>query len=243
VKAQTIEAEIFVRDNNDDNVYFTAAINEGIKEYLGRSCKYILMLNQDMYLEHTALEKMIEFMDSHPRCGIGAPLQLHNQNPGYVIFGGGCETFPMGKHEHGDLKEFAEDKEIPWANGACMILRRQMIHDIGLLDENYLLIGSDSDYCFTARSRGWQVWRITEAKGIHEQGASASLRDPNIELMKIKDMIHFGRKWLTGEMYRDLAYDAGILNPETVSTVMSKLQQTKIELERSSNHAVSLNCT
>lgn len=200
----------------------------------------MLMLNQDMYLEHTAVEKMIAFMDFHPRCGIGAPLQLHSGNPGYVICAGGCEAFPMGKHEHGDLKEFTENKEIPWANGACMILRKEMIQEIGLLDENYLLIGSDSDYCFTARSRGWQVWRIAKAKGIHEQGASGRLGDLNIELMKIKDMLYFGRKWLTGEMYRDLAPEAATLTPGKICTIMSKLQETKQELERSLDHALSI---
>lgn len=84
IKSQTVPVEIFVRDNNDDNVYFTAAVNEGIKRYLGEDCKYILMLNQDMYLEPTAVEEMVTFMDSHPKCGIGAPLQLHSQNP--VLF-------------------------------------------------------------------------------------------------------------------------------------------------------------
>ena len=238
--AQTVAVEIFVRDNNEDNVYFTSAINEGIKEYLGRSCKYMLVLNQDMYLERTAVEKMIEFMDTHPRCGIGAPLQLHSGNPDYVIFAGGCDAFPMGTHEHGELKEFTENKEIPWANGACMILRKEMIQEIGLLDKNCLLIGSDSDYCFTARSRGWQVWRIAEAKGIHEHGTSGKLCDPNIELMKIKDMIYFGQKWLTAEIFRDLAHEAATLTPEKICTVMSELRAAKIELERSLDQVPSM---
>ena len=160
LEAQTVSVDIFIRNNDEDNVYFTSAINEGIKQYLGRPCKYMLVLNQDMYLEHNAVEQMTEFMDSHPRCGIGAPLQLHSSNPAYVVFAGGCQAFPMGKHAYGDLKEFTKDQQILWANGACMILRKEMIQEIGLLDKNFLLIGSDSDYSFTARLRGWQVWRI-----------------------------------------------------------------------------------
>ncbi|OHB77999.1 MAG: hypothetical protein A2Z25_11460 [Planctomycetes bacterium RBG_16_55_9] len=237
LEAQTVPVEVFVRNNDKDNVYFTAAINEGIRKYLGRPCPYILVLNQDMYLESAAVEKMTELMDSHPRCGIGAGLQLHSGNPGYVIFAGGLEAFPAGKHEHGDLKEFTEDEQIPWANGACMILRKEMIQEIGLFDENYVLICSDSDYCYTARSRGWQVWRIAGAKGIHEHGASGRVCDPDIELLKIKDMIHFGRKWLTGEMYRDLSHEGARLTPEGISSVMSELRQARINLERSFDHA------
>jgi len=239
--AQTVEVELFVRDNDQDNVYFTAAINEGIREYLEHPCQYILILNQDMYLECNAVERMVEFMNSHPRCGIGAPLQLHSRDPNFVVFAGGCEAFPMGKHEYGDLREFAEDKQIPWANGACMILRKEMIQEIGLLDENLLFIGSDSDYCFTARSRGWQIWRIAGARGIHDQGASGRLCSPNIEQIKIRDMIYFARKWLTGEIYRELSLEGATLTPEKTSTLMSELQQTQIELEGSLHHTPLMN--
>jgi GT2 family glycosyltransferase len=237
LEAQTVPTEVFVRDNNKDNVYFTAAINEGIRKYLGRPRPYILVLNQDMYLEPTAVEKMIAFMDSHPRCGIGAPLQLHSGNPAYVIFAGGLESFPAGKHQHGDLKEFTEDQQIAWANGACLILRKEMIQEIGLLDENYVLICSDSDYCFTARSRGWEVWRIAGAKGIHEHGTSGKICDPDIELLKIKDMIHFSRKWLTGEVYRELSHEGGTLTSERIDDIMSELRQTRTNLECSFDHA------
>jgi len=231
LEGQTIPVEIFVRDNSDDNIYFTAAVNEGIRKYLDAPCEYMLVLNQDMYLESTATQEMLAFMDSHPHCGIGAPLQLHGANPGYVIFAGGCEAFPAGQHRHGPLEEFAADEQIPWANGACMILRKEMIREIGLLDENFLLIGSDSDYSFAARSRGWQIWRTAGARGIHEQGASASIGDRNIELLKIKDMIHFGRKWLTGELYRDLSHEGARLTLERTSAIMSQLRQTRAELE------------
>ncbi len=243
LEAQTAEVEVFVRDNSTDNVYYTAAINEGIRKYLSQPCKYILVLNQDMYLEPAAVEEMAAFMDTHPDCGIGAPLQLYGQNPDYVIFAGGHETFPMGKHQHGQLREFMQDQQILWANGACMILRKDMIQEIGLLDENYVFIGSDSDYSFTARLRGWQVWRIAGARGIHEHGASGKLCDPNIELLKIRDMIYFGRKWLTGDVYRELSHEGAKLTPEIIAGIMGELRRTKVELERACGEVVATGCT
>jgi len=231
LKNQTLKVETFVRDNNNDNIFFTAAVNEGISKYLNQPCKYIIILNQDMYLEPDAVEKMVTFMDLHPDCGIGAPLQLYSENPDYVIFAGGCEAFPAGKHQHGQLSEFTEDEQIPWCNGACMILRKEMIQKIGLLDENFIFIGSDSDYCFTARARGWQVWRIAAARGIHERGASGLSPDVNTELLKIKDMIYFGKKWLTGELFRELSYEGQNNTPETVGDIMNQLMETRDELE------------
>ena len=229
LKKQKVEVEIFIRDNSEDNVNFTAAINEGIRKYLDQDCKYMIILNQDMYLERLAAEEMVTFMDAHPECGIGAPLQLHSQNPEFVICGGSYEAFPLGKHQGGELSKFTEDEQIFWANGACMILRKEMIQEIGLLDENFVFIGSDSDYCFTARSRGWQVWRIAGARGIHEYGASGASANEDIEILKVKDVLHFGKKWLTGELYGEMAYEKYV--PQEVNSIMAQLKTVLNEFE------------
>lgn len=234
LKAQTVEVETFVRDNSIDNIYFTAAINEGIKKYLDRDCEFIIALNQDMYLEPSAIEEMVKFMDSHPQCGIGAPLQLHSENSDFVVCGGCLEAFPFGKHQEGPLSEFAKDEPLFWGNGACMILRKEMIREIGLLDRNLLFIGSDSDYCFTARSRGWQVWRIANARGVHEHGASGAVADPGMDLLKINDMLYFGKKWLTGGLYRELSAEGKNCTPEAVETIMNQLAEAAAQQQAES---------
>jgi len=105
-----------------------------------------------------------------------------------------------------------------------------MIQEIGLLDENFVFLGSDSDYCFTARSRGWQVWRIAGARGIHEYGVSGVTADVDIEILKTKDMIHFGKKWLTGELYKEMAYEGKIYTPEIITRFMKQLRDAKSKL-------------
>jgi len=231
LKNQSVDVEIFIKDNDIDNTYFTAAINQGLKKYLIQPDEYIVILNQDMYLESVAIERMMTFMDSHPDCGIGAPLQIDKENPEYVIFAGGLDAFPTGKHQHGPLSEFGGDEEILWANGACMILRKEMIQEIGLLDENYMFIGSDSDYCFTARARGWQIWRIFGARGIHDSDKSARLSEIDIEKIKIKDMVYFGKKWLTGELFKEMAYEGEKLNSGEIGLFLYELRRSESELE------------
>jgi len=233
LRAQTCEVEIFVRDNSFDNIYFTAAINEGLRKYLHEDCEYIIALNQDMYLEPDAVEEMLKFMDSHPQCGIGTPLQLHSSNSDYVTYAGCLEAFPFGKHRQGPLSEFMEDEPLFWGNGACMILRKEMIFEIGLLDKNLVFIGSDSDYCFTARSRGWQIWRIAGAKGVHEHGASGAVPDMDMDLLKINDMLYFGRKWLTGELYKQLACEGKNCTPQVVDTIMTQLREARTRISQS----------
>jgi GT2 family glycosyltransferase len=231
LKNQAIDVEIIIQGDNNINICFTAAVNEGIRKCLTRPFRYVLILNQNMYLEPSAVETMVTFMDQHPDCGIGAPLQIDSENPEYVISAGGQEAFPYGKNHHGLLSDFTENEQIHWANGACMILQKDMIQEIGLLDENYAFIGSDSDYCFTARSRGWQIWRIAGAKGIHERGSSAKISEMRLEFLKIKDMLYFSNKWLTGGLYRELAYEGKSLDLEDMNRMISDLKQSESEFE------------
>jgi len=221
--AQTLPVRVFVRDNTHDNIYFTRAVNQGIRHFFSDTWDYILILNQDMYLMPDAVAAMVRLMTDHPDCGIVAPLQLHPQQRDTVIWGGSFEAFPVGRHDHGPLARFSRDRPVPWANGACMLLRRTMIESIGLLDENLVFIGSDSDYSFTARSRGWTVWCAVEARGIHEHGASGVSGSPEVERRKLADMRYFGDKWLTGGLYRRMAHEGDALDPDTVSALMTRM--------------------
>lgn len=213
---QSLSVEVFIRDNTLDNVLFTAAVNQGIRHFWSRPATYLVVLNQDMYLHRDAIANMVAFMDRTPQCGIGAPLQLYKNNPAYVIWAGSYEAFPVGRHQHGPIDYFAKDSPTYWANGACMILRMEMIKEIGLLDENMAFIGSDCDYSLTARSRGWEIWRIASAQGIHEHGESGLSHEFELEARKARDMLHFSQKWLTGDLYRRLAFEGRDLSPETI---------------------------
>src|SRR4051794_25316096 len=67
--------ETFVRDNTHDNILFTAAVNEGLKKYGFRDdVRYLIVLNQDAYMQPDCVRQLVEFMDAHPECGIACPV-------------------------------------------------------------------------------------------------------------------------------------------------------------------------
>lgn len=230
LRLQSAPVEIFVRDNSQDNILFTAAVNEGIMRFLNADGDYLVILNQDMYLNADAIEKMVDFMNGNPRCGIGAPLQIHPLDKDYVIWGGGFDAFPAGRHQHGHIRHFGKSAQIFWANGACMILRKRMIREIGLLDKNLRFIGSDSDYSFTARARGWEIWRIADASGVHEHGSSGVSSNPEVELIKIRDMLYFASKWLTGGLYNAMAFEGPRISADTIEKIITALQAAEIRI-------------
>lgn len=228
---QDMPIDIFIRDNSEDNIYFTAAVNEGIKMFLNRiGWNYLIIINQHTYLMPNALCEMVKFMTTHPKCGIGMPIHINEQERDYVNFGGGCQAFPMGFAFVGNISRFRNNEKIIWASGACLILKREMIQEIGLLDENMLFVGSDSDYCFTARSRGWQVWRIGGAQVIHEKAESGKTSSLEINLIKANDMLNFAEKWLTGGLYRKMSHEKENCDTDRVEKELNHLKGERDKL-------------
>jgi GT2 family glycosyltransferase len=198
--------EIFIRDNSNDNIYFTAAVNEGIRKGLAdHAITAFLILNQDCYLENGTLEALQAHLLQFSDCGIACPLQVDSFN--FVTWGGSLEAFPKGRHYAIPIDQYDQPFTTYWANGACMLIRRAMVEEIGILDKNMKFICSDSDYSFTARSRGWQVHVVPSARCEHILGSSSHRSVGEIDKIKIEDVIYFYEKWISGDLYCRLSYE------------------------------------
>lgn len=215
--------DIFVRDNSIDNILFTAAINEGLEKYItDQDIDYILILNQDAYVENETINYLVQSMEADKTCGIACPIQI-SELDGSVFWGGSLEAFPFGRHQRDPLSAYTKDFDTYWANGACMLLRTKMIREIGLLDKNMRFICSDSDYSFTARARGWKVRVVHRAHVCHSSGSSGDASD-FINSIKNEDAIYFANKWLTGDLLRDLSFEGDRLTRMRVQTAVQNLK-------------------
>jgi len=203
---QDVPHEIFVHDNSIDNIFFTAAVNKGIKKAIMvdhglTQNEYVCVINQDVFLEDGAIKKMIELMRSNPDIGIVCACMLPSDDTNICIDTGGLWALPSG----GSLqlpRHLLMATPLLWATAACWLLRPEMIEEIGLLDENLVHFCSDVDYCYTARSRGWEVWRST-AIGIHRP-KSLQLSE-ELYMQKSKDTEYFVKKWCGG-LFHDLNF-------------------------------------
>jgi GT2 family glycosyltransferase len=227
VSKQTLSTEVFVRENSEDNVLYTCAINEGLRKFcFNNAHDFVLLLNHDAYLAPDCLERMLQVMNKNPKCGIVTPVAIDMH--GQVTWAGGLEAYPWGAHYCPPLENLITPEiETPWANGACMLLRVSMIHEIGLLDENMRFICSDSDYSFTARARGWLIFVATQALMVHQPHSSrGESEDTGITEIMLKDQLYFSEKWLTGEVYKRLAIEGPKLNAACVASFRHETQKT-----------------
>ena len=224
--------EPFVRDNTHDNIYYTAAVNEGLAKYCHRpEVRYIMVLNQDAYLHPDCVHELVRFMDATPDCGIACPLQV-DETGTRVTWGGSLQAFPTGVHRNDSLASYTAPVETYWGNGACMLLRAETVREVGRFDRNMRFICSDSDFSFSARARGWKVFVVPAARATHSLAASGSASPPELELVKTRDIQYFARKWLDGGLYRELAHEGGGLTRIGVRQEIENLRRFAELLER-----------
>ncbi len=226
---RNVRTSIFIRDNSDDNILFTRAVNEGLAQFTFNSqFDYTLILNQDAYLHEECLSQMLSVMESNSKAGICGAIALSSNKS--VNWAGSGAAFPWGQHLSYDLTKLPKQPfQTHWVNGACMLIRNAMVKEIGQLDANMRFICSDADYSFTARARGWQCLVSPSAFVEHELSGSAATQDPFLTKIKLEDQLYFAKKWLSGDLYRALAMEGSTLTPEFVR---NQIQKTELELRQ-----------
>lgn len=170
---------------------FTGGNNAVLRKALASADppEYVLLLNADTLVHDRALSALIEFMDRHPEVGV-AGSRLENpdgsvQASPFRFFGIASE-FDRGLRLGIVTRLLARFKACPptppdacpvdWVSGASMIIRRQVLESVGLLDEGLYTYFDDIDYCLNVRRAGWQVWYVPQSRVIHLEGASTGIK-------------------------------------------------------------------
>ncbi|MBI5701362.1 glycosyltransferase family 2 protein [Candidatus Saganbacteria bacterium] len=145
---------------NKENAGFVKASNQGLRIARGR---YSCLLNDDTITKDSSFDIMVEFMDKNQKAGACSPKLLNTD----------------GTYQHqGSLfqKKFWESKipvEIDFAIGACLMLRREVIEKIGLMDENLFFYNDDLDWCKRIKKAGFRIFFIPKAEIVHYGGYSS----------------------------------------------------------------------
>ncbi|MCJ7509166.1 MAG: glycosyltransferase family 2 protein [candidate division Zixibacteria bacterium] len=192
---------------NHANLGFAAASNQGLRIMNG---DYALLLNPDTEVLDSTLQEMLKFMKSYKRVGIlGCKILDKKGNiqksafPSPSILGEINDILCKFKLEkilptrltyrryHDFLKDSHQPFKVGWVSGACLMIRKETIWDIGLLDENFFLFSEDVDWCVRAAKRGWEVMCHPAVSIVHYVGGSSKI---NTEEMAIRIEHHYRRR-------------------------------------------------
>lgn len=193
---------------NKENVGFSRANNQAIRIATG---EFVLLLNPDTVVEEDTLTKIVGFMDSHPEAGALGVKMLDGKGnflpeskrgfptPGvsfYKAFGFAA-LFPkskvFAKYYLGHLSP-DEVHEVEVLSGAFMFIRRSVLNEVGLLDEQFFMYGEDIDLSYRIIKAGYKNYYFPDTRIIHYKGESTKKGSLNYVRLFYLAMILFAQK-------------------------------------------------
>lgn len=162
-----------------DNLGYGAGVNAGIRVARGR---YLLALNNDTELDPHCLRALVETADRYPNAGSCAPKILSFtqrdviDNVGHLFYPDGL-TRGRGRLEV-DHGQYEQPEEIISPSGCAVLLRRAMLVDVGLFDDDYFAYCEDTDLGLRARLAAWTCRYVPGAIVYHRYSASAAEYSP-----------------------------------------------------------------
>jgi len=168
------------------NLGFTKANNLAIAQSEGRN---ILLLNPDTEIVGDALATMVAYMESHPRVGALGPQLLspdgtiqssRRRFPTLATAFLESTVLQPWFQGSGILKRYYlldgpddETQPVDWVVGAALLIRREALHQVGPLDEEFFMYSEELEWCYRLKAQGWEVAYLPTAQVVHQEGRSS----------------------------------------------------------------------
>jgi N-acetylglucosaminyl-diphospho-decaprenol L-rhamnosyltransferase len=203
--APQINARLLV---NDRALGFAANANKGIA---ATSARFVIVANPDTEPRPGSVELLRAFAESHPRAGVVGPQLLSpdgrwqpSRRRFPTVRGTIVRRTPLRsilrpetrQREHYLLDERpTEPAPADWMLGAFLLLRREMLDELGGFDPGFRLYGEDIDLCYRASKAGWERWYVPEAIVSHAHAAATDRRFlTRLTLWHLRGILRFVRK-------------------------------------------------
>lgn len=169
---------------NPVNRFLSPAWNQGAR--LTRA-PLVLFLNPDTEIVGGTLADLVTAAGEHPRAGIIGPLIRSEDGSvypsgrpfpgivdavGHALLAPVWPSNPFTRRYHLDGWDRASARRVDWVSGACMLIRRDALDDVGGFDESFPLYGEELDLATRLRDRGWEVRYDPCVEVLHAGGVS-----------------------------------------------------------------------
>ncbi len=192
---------------NACNLGFTSANNQGIRLSSGR---YLLLLNPDTEVRDSAISVQGQYLDSNPAVAVVGP-QLMNADGSVqssrrrfpTVITAFIESTVLQRYLGGlpvIRRYYFEDKpdnfvqEVDWLVGACLMVRREAIEQVGSLDEDFFMYFEELDLCYRLKKARWKIVYLPEAQVVHYYGQSSEKDLPHRHIYFNDSKCKFFRK-------------------------------------------------
>lgn len=222
---------------NPRNLGFGAANNQAMWQASG---EWILLLNSDAFPKSGAVEAMLEVLRRRPQVAVVGPRLLNTDgslqlscyrfpSPMRSIYENLLLTAMLPNHPIvGDYRAWRADAErdVDFVIGACMMVRKSAIDQVGLFDESFFLYAEETDWCRRFRDAGWTVTFTPAAHVTHWNGESGKQQAERVfnefrwaaeryirKYHGVAGLVVFRLSMMVGAVVRITVFGAGIVIP------------------------------
>jgi GT2 family glycosyltransferase len=157
------------------NLAYAGGMNAGIRHHMDRGAKLVMLLTHEVRLRPGAIRTWVDAAGRAPEYGVLAPV-LWERGQDRVFSYGGRRGRRGGWVEHvleGPPEAQDGIASHDWADGAALLIRREVFEQVGLLDESLFIYFEETDLCLRATRAGWRVGVVMEAGAEQESGQPA----------------------------------------------------------------------
>ncbi|MFA7169652.1 MAG: glycosyltransferase family 2 protein [Candidatus Paceibacterota bacterium] len=144
------------------NLGFAGGNNVGIEYAIKQGAEYVFLINNDTTVHPDYLKELVEVGESDPKIGaVGSKIYYHSE-PERIWFAGGKINWLRNKGEHIGLDEidkgqYDEIKEVGYLTGCALLVKREVVEKIGVLEDDYFLYYEDADYSLRIQNADYKT--------------------------------------------------------------------------------------
>jgi len=218
VRGNHPEVEVIV---NESNGGFAKGYNDGLNQLKNRF-EYYVLINSDIEVTVNWLNPLIDKLENNPQvAGVQPKVLAYNKKTHFEHAGasGGfmdknyypfCRGRIFDEVEE-DLGQYDNDKEIFWTTGACMVVRAELYHQLGGLDENFFAHMEEIDFCWRAKKQNHSFCVVPTSKVYHVGGGTLNYENPRKTYLNFRNSLYTIHKnhegWLLGKMFYRMVLD------------------------------------
>jgi GT2 family glycosyltransferase len=195
------------------NTGFAGGSNIGMREALKNGADYILLANNDTFVDSEMVVNLLNVLEKREKTGIAAPKiyfekgrEFHKsrysqKDLGNVIwYAGGFIDWKNGISVHRGVDEVDKGQydtagPTDFSTGCCMMIKKEVLEKIGLFDENYFLYYEDADLCQRLKKAGYDIYYVPSAFMYHENASSSGSGSPLHDYFLTRNQMLFGMKY------------------------------------------------
>ncbi len=185
---------------NKTNLGFAKAVNIGINYAMARKADYILLLNNDTVIKMPIIKNLTEFLSETKEAGIVAPAISFTKNEQILFDVGGRVNKLFGRTSHNEVLQLENKNPLKtdYVSGCCMLIKKEVIEKIGLLDERFFLYYEDVDYCLRAKKLGLLTYVLPSVSIYHCLSQTIGKNSSLAVYHQTKSALQFGKKYFKG---------------------------------------------